>query len=239
MKDKKLTGEYFPHEMFAMSNNKFLLLIQKEGMRGYGIYWGIIEHLRKQRDYQAPLSSLSPLALVMRTTEAVVRRIVFEYDLFTITDNTVSSRGLTRRMRPLDEFRATMSTRGRRGADSKWRLNLESEDASANGKESKGKESITPSTPPQGEEDDFFNSVLEVPAYAFNKKTHNYDGLLTFLQEVRVENPFQIARITRLSNYGEKGNKLWKILNKKGISGWKVLHDPGQSIIRAMQKDED
>ena len=139
LKEKKLTGEYFPHEMFAMSNNKILLLIQKEGMKGYGIYWGILEHLRKQREYQAPLSSLSPLASAMRTTEVVVRRVVYDYDLFTITDSKVGSRGLTRRMRPLDEFRASRSIRGRRGADAKWRSNLESEDASAIGKESKGK----------------------------------------------------------------------------------------------------
>ena len=45
-------------------------MIQKEGMKGYGIYWMILEFLRVQNGYKADVRILPVLARKMRVTVA-------------------------------------------------------------------------------------------------------------------------------------------------------------------------
>lgn len=42
---------YLLHDANASSNFKIMMMIQKEGMKGYGIYWMILEFLRVQNGY--------------------------------------------------------------------------------------------------------------------------------------------------------------------------------------------
>ena len=44
---------YLLHDANASSNFKIMMMIQKEGMKGYGIYWMILEFLRVQNGYKA------------------------------------------------------------------------------------------------------------------------------------------------------------------------------------------
>ena len=44
---------YLLHDANASSNFKIMMMIQKEGMKGYGIYWMILEFLRVQNGYNA------------------------------------------------------------------------------------------------------------------------------------------------------------------------------------------
>ena len=46
---------YLLHDANASSNFKIMMMIQKEGMKGYGIYWMILEFLRVQNGYKADL----------------------------------------------------------------------------------------------------------------------------------------------------------------------------------------
>ena len=58
---------YFKHDASASGNKKLMILLQEEGMRGYGAYWLLIETLRNQPDMRAPLKLLSALSYRLRT----------------------------------------------------------------------------------------------------------------------------------------------------------------------------
>ena len=44
---------YLLHDANAGNNFKIMMMIQKEGMKGYGIYWMLLEFLRLQNGYKA------------------------------------------------------------------------------------------------------------------------------------------------------------------------------------------
>lgn len=46
---------YLLHDANAGSNLKLMIMIQEEGMKGYGIYWTVLEFLRLQNEYKASL----------------------------------------------------------------------------------------------------------------------------------------------------------------------------------------
>ena len=96
---------YLLHDANASSNFKIMMMIQKEGMKGYGIYWMILEFLRVQNGYKADVRILPVLARKMRVTVATLKRIIFDSGLFEVNDTTFSSPGLTRRMEPLEAKR--------------------------------------------------------------------------------------------------------------------------------------
>ena len=47
---------YFPHDCNARNDQKLINLRMKHGMRGYGIYFGIMELLMEANSYQLPLN---------------------------------------------------------------------------------------------------------------------------------------------------------------------------------------
>ena len=96
---------YLLHDANASSNFKIMMMIQKEGMKGYGIYWMILEFLRVQKGYKAAVRILHLLARQMRVTVATLKRIILDSGLFEVNDTTFSSPGLTRRMGPLEAKR--------------------------------------------------------------------------------------------------------------------------------------
>ena len=72
---------YLLHDANASSNFKIMMMIQKEGMKGYGIYWMILEFLRVQNGYKADVRILPVLARKMRVTVATLKRIIFDSGL--------------------------------------------------------------------------------------------------------------------------------------------------------------
>lgn len=92
---------YFRHDASASGNQKLMLLMEQEGVKGYGLYWLLLESLFRQPQMSAPLSLLRGLAYRFRTKESVLRRVVECYNLFEVKDGMFSSPGLDRRMRPL------------------------------------------------------------------------------------------------------------------------------------------
>ena len=77
-------------------------MIQEEGMKGYGIYWTVLEFLRLQNEYKASLKVIPILAQKARVTTATLKRIIYDYALFEVNETSFSSPGLSRRMEPWD-----------------------------------------------------------------------------------------------------------------------------------------
>ena len=86
-------------------------LIQKEGMAGYGIYWALMEYLRKQDDYMGDIRILKTLARQLKTSVERLERILNNYGLFEWADNTFLSRKLNSAMKPLENKRKAMEAR--------------------------------------------------------------------------------------------------------------------------------
>lgn len=70
------------------------------------------------------------------------------------------------------------------------------------------------------------------PAYALNKKTHNYDGLLLALDRIKVTDVGDIKAILRMSNYGEIGAPVWKVLAQ---TSWVKIGMPGKYLIKILR----
>ena len=103
--------QYFPHEANLRQTSEFMHLIEKEGMAGYGIYWGIIEYLRSQDNYIGDLRVLKSLSAQMRTSITRLLRILKNYGLFELTDYTFQSSRMITLMKPLESKRKLMDKR--------------------------------------------------------------------------------------------------------------------------------
>lgn len=105
-------------------------------------------------------------------------------------------------------------------------LNLENADIL---KQSRRKESRVEESKKK-EEEDF---VLPLPPeYALNTKTHNYNGLLLALEQIRVTDIREKKAILRMSNYGEIGNAVWKVISQ---TSWSKISMPGKYLIKSLK----
>ncbi len=228
---------YLIHDANAGNNFKIMMMIQKEGMKGYGIYWMILEFLRLQEGYKADLRVLPILAQKMRVTVATLKRFIYESGLFRVDDTTFSSPGLTRRMGPLEAKREANRESGRRGGlanQQKIRQGMPS-DALAINKTNKINNS--PSISPQGETGKNEEILLIPPEYALDKQTHNYEGLMEELKRQKVTVVKEINAILRLTDFGKLKGKIWKILydinNSPQMKARIVM--PGKYILKLLQ----
>ena len=78
---------YFPHFCNARHDRKLKRIRKELGIEGYGIYFMILEVLREQPDFKYPVSDLDLLADEFGTSEAKVKTIVANYDLFFVDEN--------------------------------------------------------------------------------------------------------------------------------------------------------
>ena len=80
----KKEAYYFSHDANAQDDPKLMLLIEQMGMEGFGIFWGLIEKLRAEKDYSLPLSTLPSFAHRWHTSTEKVQTVVKNYGLFKI-----------------------------------------------------------------------------------------------------------------------------------------------------------
>lgn len=72
------------------------------------------------------------------------------------------------------------------------------------------------------------------PEYALNTKMHNYSGLLLALEQIRVTDIGEKKAILRMSNYGEIGNAVWKVISQ---TSWSKISMPGKYLIKVLRSD--
>lgn len=78
------------------------------------------------------------------------------------------------------------------------------------------------------------NSFLTPPEYAYNKQTHNYDGLMFTLQQMRITNPEEANAILRLSDYGRLRGYVWQVIHG---TRWSEVAAKGKYLIAALVKE--
>ena len=82
----KKDAYYFSHDANAQDDPKCMILIDKLGSSGYGIFWLLIEKLRAERDYKLSLNTLEAFAKRWKTTIKKIDEVIKNYDLFVIEE---------------------------------------------------------------------------------------------------------------------------------------------------------
>ena len=228
---------YLLHDANAGNNFKIMMMIQKEGMKGYGIYWIILEFLRVQNGYKADVRILPVLASKMRVTVATLKRIIFDSGLFEVNGTTFSSPGLTRRMGPLEAKREANRESGRRGGLANQQRIREGMASDALPINQTNDINNSPSISPQGDTRKNEEILLVPPEYALNKQTHNYGGLIEELERQKVTSLKEKNAILKLTDFGRLGGKIWKIIydinNSPQMKARIVM--PGKYILKLLQ----
>ena len=103
-------------------------------------------------------------------------------------------------------------------------------------KQSKEKENTPPLTP-QGEDggEGTEGSSFDIPGYAYNKKTHNLEGLMLELQQLHIVDRNEINAILRLSDCGRLGGYVFKIISS---TRWSTVLAKGKYVIAALRKEK-
>ena len=135
---------YFPHDSNAKDDPKCIMLIEELGLEGYGIFWMLLETLRDQPEYRAPINMLPGLARRYNSTPEKVKAVVLRYQLFEVDeDEFFFSESFKRRMEVIDEKRQKRSIAGKKGNEVRWGSQSDRNAIAKHRKvkESKGKES--------------------------------------------------------------------------------------------------
>jgi hypothetical protein len=115
----KKDAYYFSHDANARNDQKIISLRMKFGMRGYGIYFGIIEILRESCEYMIK-ADYKTIAFDLREEESIIKQIIEDFDLFTINeDGNLQSNSLNKRMEVLEKTRVKRSLAGKKSAQAK------------------------------------------------------------------------------------------------------------------------
>lgn len=78
---------YLQHSLMAMNDPRMKILIDEEGMKGFGAYWIIIEKLALLPEPRAQLEYLRPFCTSRRVSFAYLKKIILNYNLFLIEEN--------------------------------------------------------------------------------------------------------------------------------------------------------
>ena len=99
----------FPHDANAAGDHKCIDLIEKLGPEGYGIYWLLIESLRREPNFRIPLASLPGLARHYNSTPEKFKAVVSGFKLFKADREYFWSESLIRRMAEREDFHISMT----------------------------------------------------------------------------------------------------------------------------------
>ena len=105
---------YFSHDYNARTDEKIKLLIRKHGLRGYGIFWAIVEDLYNNAN--ALQTDYDGIAFELREDIEVVKSVINDFNLFQFDDGCFGSLSVQKR---LDE-RNEKSKTARESANKRW-----------------------------------------------------------------------------------------------------------------------
>lgn len=125
---------YFSHDANARHDPKILALRSEYGVKGYGIYWIIIEMLREQEGYKLPLKKYIFNAIAMQVqckdfakedAKVFVEDCINEFELFVSDAEFFWSNSLLKRMGKKQD----LSEKRRAAAKARWEKASDSNDS--------------------------------------------------------------------------------------------------------------
>lgn len=135
---------YFSHDSNARNDEKMLLIREKYGWEGYGLFFGIVEILRESTNYVIKASLLGGLSLALNYPKDKLLDFVEEcitIGLLCRDDECIWSESLLERMEIKDAMSLKFVNAGKRGARIRWGSpNHPNSPPNSKGKERKVKE---------------------------------------------------------------------------------------------------
>lgn len=114
-------SKYFKHDSNARHSQKMIQLRMKYGAEGYGIYFMILEIMRESKNYCLS-RNYDLIAYDLRVDSKIIKDIVENFDLFSITDDEqyFFSEGFIERMALMDDKEKKRSESGKKAAEARW-----------------------------------------------------------------------------------------------------------------------
>lgn len=112
----KSNTNYFSHDYNASNDFKILLMRNKLGIKGYGMYWFLIERLAEAGGY-LPTEMIAIYAQQMDVEESEVHNLVNDFKLFQFADNQFSSERLLRHLELRQQDKTNKSNAGKKSAE--------------------------------------------------------------------------------------------------------------------------
>jgi hypothetical protein len=104
---------HFLHNVSERKERKMRRLIEKLGIEGYGIYFMLLETLTEEETLSYPLSDLDLLPTYVSSTIDKIKSVIFDFELFEVTDSNFSSPKLTASLQPYLKLVEQKSKAGR------------------------------------------------------------------------------------------------------------------------------
>lgn len=250
---KELTS-YFPHDSNARNSDKLIRLRMRHKAAGYGVFFMILERLREEPNYMS-VKDYNMIAFDLREDASLIKSVIEDFGLFVFTEDGkyFYSESFKQRMGFKDEKSRKRSEAGKLGMAKRWGNNnvitnpqnndnnvITKTDEIITRKEKERKEKEIPPLSPTGGSGggSFFNLSRNDPPPSDGVK-RNYEALTRELTNFKLS-PDEFNTICELSNYGEIGNPVWKLLQRIRDSRegkYKIDH-PGRFLISRLKNND-
>ncbi|MEC1155514.1 DUF4373 domain-containing protein [Cytobacillus horneckiae] len=175
---------YFSHDANARHDPKILALRSEYGVKGYGIFWIIIEMLRNEDDYKLPIKNYVWNAIAMQVqcndfakddAKQFVEFCINECDLFKNDDEFFWSESLVKRM----EKKESVSQKRSAAAKARWSKANDTNDSDnpKNANVMQNDANVMQSDAIKGKESKVKESIYIVFDYWISKKIINHKTL--------------------------------------------------------------
>lgn len=165
---------YFSHDYNARTDVKTKNLLRKHGMRGYGIYWAIVEDLYNNANLLE--TDYDGIAYDLHESVDIVKSVINDFDLFVIDGNAFGSESVERRLNKRNE----KSKKASLSASYRWLKKREN----ANAKAKDANALNTNAEAPKTDADAPKNDAIKESKGKDNKENKNKEYKKSLLSEV-------------------------------------------------------
>ena len=201
---KKATMKnYFSHDYNSRNDKKLVTALMKFGLEAIGAYWCIVEMLYEEGGYLL-ITEYERITFELRTSEDLVKFLIHDSLLFENDGVRFWSNTALERLK----LRAEKSEKARTSIEARWNKPNNTNVLQTNNKRntSKIKKNKINTTSSEVE----FDLLHTLPPQ--DNIERNWPALVRRLEAFNVP-IIESNRIILLSNYGEKGNPVWKALS--------------------------
>lgn len=122
----KNNTNYFSHDYNASNDFKILLMRNKLGIKGYGMYWFLIERLAEAGG-KLPTEMIPIYAQQMDVEEREVHNLVNDFKLFEFAENQFFSERLLRHLELREQDKNNKSKAGKKSAETRLQNSVSTE----------------------------------------------------------------------------------------------------------------
>ena len=198
-------NNYFSHDYNSRNDKKLVTISMKFGLEAIGAFWCIVEMLFEEGGYLS-ITEYERITFELRTSEELIKYLIHDSLLFDNDGVRFWSNTAIERLR----LRAEKSEKARKSIETRWIKQKDTIVLPTNNKRITIKEKKNKINKINTTSEVEFNLTNTLPPEDNHER--NWDALLRRLKTYNA--PIKMTNeIILLSNYGEKGNPIWKAFN--------------------------